>query len=361
MFNRSRLTLARKRRGLSKIRLAEMIGVEPRTVKYYESGSREPTEQTLAKLAEVLRFPMEFFAAPDVDELRQETASFRALSKMSSGQRNRALATGALAVELAAWMEERFNLPSPELPALEGVGPEAAAEALRVRWRLGEGSVDNLVHLLEAHGVRVFSLGSEVAREVDAFSLWKSGTPYVFLNTLKTGERSRFDAAHELAHLVLHRHGSPGGRLAESEANLFASAFLMPRSSILARRPWPPTLDTMIAQKKHWSVSVMAYAYRCRQLGVLSDWHYHDLCVRLAPRRDEEPEPMQRETSQLISKVFTALREDGVHRSELARDLRLYVSDLEELVFGLVLTGLPGGGAGSSRRGRASLRTVQGD
>jgi hypothetical protein len=54
----------------------------------------------------------------------------------------------------------------------------------------------------------VFSLALDAA-EVDAFSMWRQSTPYVFLNTKKSAEHGRFDAAHELGHLVLHRHGSP--------------------------------------------------------------------------------------------------------------------------------------------------------
>jgi len=58
-----------------------------------------------------------------------------------------------------------------------------------------------------------------------------------FLNTLKQSERGRFDAGHELGHLVLHQHGSPnGGQEIERAANDFAAAFLMPRSSVLAYR-----------------------------------------------------------------------------------------------------------------------------
>ena len=49
---------------------------------------------------------------------------------------------------------------------------------------------------------------------VDAFSVWREYTPYIFLKLMKTAEHSRFDAAHELGHLVLHRHGGPKGRLA---------------------------------------------------------------------------------------------------------------------------------------------------
>lgn len=88
------------------------------------------------------------------------------------------------------------------------------------------------------------------AAEVDAFSMWRQSTPFVFLNTKKSAEHSRFDAAHELGHLVLHRHGSPQGREAEREANAFASAFLMPRASVLAYAPRMATIDHLIKLKK---------------------------------------------------------------------------------------------------------------
>src|ERR1700693_4393291 len=86
--------------------------------------------------------------------------------------------------------------------------------------------------------VFLFSL-AENTRNVDAFSCWRNGEPYVFLNTFKSTEHSRFDAAHELAHLVLHKHGGPNqGRAAELEAHAFASSFLMPRDDVLATIPF---------------------------------------------------------------------------------------------------------------------------
>ncbi|MET9565773.1 ImmA/IrrE family metallo-endopeptidase [Streptomyces tauricus] len=74
---------------------------------------------------------------------------------------------------------------------------------VRTRWDLGQAPAPNMVHLLEAHGVRVFSLPPD-SLEVDAFAVWRSGVPFVFLHTLKTVERARFFAAHELGHLVMH-------------------------------------------------------------------------------------------------------------------------------------------------------------
>jgi len=114
--------------------------------------------------------------------------------------------------------------------------PRQQPGMLRQYWLLGERPIKNVAHLLEAKGVRVYSL-MERNVEVDAFSLWRNDTPFIFINTRKSAEHSRFDAAHDLGHLVLHRHGGPRGQNAEREAQAFAAAFLMPKSSVLAVAP----------------------------------------------------------------------------------------------------------------------------
>ena len=45
-------------------------------------------------------------------------------------------------------------------------------------------------------------------------------------------DRSRFDAAHELGHLVLHSPEEAGSKDAETQAHQFAAAFLMPADDI---------------------------------------------------------------------------------------------------------------------------------
>jgi Zn-dependent peptidase ImmA (M78 family) len=71
-----------------------------------------------------------------------------------------------------------------------------------------EPSDETPTRIARGQGVSIFSMAEDTA-EVDAFSLWRDTTPFVFLNTLKSAERSRFDAAQELGHLVMHRHGGP--------------------------------------------------------------------------------------------------------------------------------------------------------
>ncbi len=232
-------------------------------------------------------------------------------------------------------------------PTRESNNPEEAAEIVRAEWGLGTKSIKNMVQLLELHGVRVFSL-DEQGRSVDAFSFWREERPYVMLNTQKSAEHSRFDAAHELGHLVLHREGERG-RDAEHEANQFASAFLMPRSAVLAAGLAHVTLPTLVSRKSEWKVSVVALIYRLHAIGILSDWQYRSLYIEASKKgyRSQEPRPAERETSQVLDKVLDHLRSQGVSRREIARSLNLELEDLDRLVFGLVMLAQDGGSSES--------------
>lgn len=338
--NPTRLELARRRRGLSKTRLAQLVGVELRTISAYESGEFSPSTETLTALARVVRFPLEFFFGPDLEAPNTRIASFRALSRMSAGERDAALGAGAIALLLSDWLDTKFELPACDVPDLQGEAAENAAEILRSKWNLGYRPIKNIVHLLEAHGARVFSL-AEDTQSVDPFSFWKSDRPLIFLNTAKSPERSRFDAAHELGHLVLHKHGGPhgasAGQTVEDQANAFASAFLMPSSSVWATIRSTPTVAQLITYKKKWIVSVAALLYRLWKLRVVSDWQYRSMCIQIADFRTTEPEPAERETSQVLLKVFDSLRTEGVTKSDVARELKIHPSQIEELVFGMIV------------------------
>jgi len=332
-----------------------------RSVIGYESGELMPPDRTINELALALSFPKEFFFAADAVEPDRNVVSFRAMSSMTAGRRASVLAAGALAFEFSDWLDLRFDLPSPQVPSCREA-PEAAAQYLRNIWGLGEQPIRNMVHLLESKGVRVFSLAEE-SKDIDAFSLWRGEVPYVFLNTYKSAERGRFDAAHELGHLVLHRHGGPKGRDAEKDADRFASEFLMPRSSVLAAAPAVLGLERCMRLKRIWQVSVTAMVSRLHHLSLISEWQYRSLFIEMGQRgyRTTEPESIARETSQVLGKVFSALRAEGVGHREVAAALRIYPTDLDSLVFGLVVLELRGGGAAMSPgdgSSRARLRLV---
>ena len=351
MFNSNRFALARRRRGLKKTELAEEIGVSLKSIMKYESGD-SPSPETMQRIVEVLEFPEEFFFGDDLEEIDASAVSFRSMARMPASRRDEALGQGAMCVLLNQWLNRRFGMPKSAIPNLRLATPEAAASIVRTEWGLGVQPISNMIHLLESKGVRVFSLSVE-AREVDAFSMWKDETPFVMLNVQKSSEHSRFDAAHELAHLVLHRQGAPTGKEAESEANRFASAFLMPDADVLAHVTPNPTINALLKWKKRWKVSLAALNYRLHQLSMTTEYHYRQLCIAISNMgaRTNEINSMPRETSLLMAKVLRILADDGVSRSQVAAELSITSTELDAMMFGLTMTVLPGGKTDRDARG----------
>ncbi|PBB40613.1 XRE family transcriptional regulator [Mesorhizobium sp. WSM3866] len=338
MFNPKRLSLARKRRRLTAKALAERTGLAQDTISRLEAGSHQPDEATVTKLIRVLGYPSEFFYDADPEDIDTGAVSFRSFSKMSARERDAAIAAGSLGLQLSAWVEDRFSLPAPNLLDLSyETDPEAAAFSLRQFWGLGERPIGNLLALLETHGVRIFSL-SENTASVNAFSFWRDSKPYVFLNNFKTAESSIFDAAHELGHLVMHKHGDPKEtRSAEREADRFASSFLMPARDMKARVSRLVTIDTVLRAKFRWRVSAMALAYRLNALRLISDWQYKSLCIELGKRgyRLGEPNGIERETSLIWHKVLTQLWSERTTKNDIAASLHLPLDELEGLIWNL--------------------------
>lgn len=343
MVSASRLAIARKRRGLSLTTLSDATGVSAHSLSGYERGRSMPSTGTLQLLAQALEVAPSFLTAGEIDEIPVDAVSFRALSKMTARQRDSALGAGRVAMLINDWIEARFQLPTPDVPSLTGRDPDSAAEEVRAHWGLGERSIANMLHLVEAHGVRVYSLTAENT-QLDAYSLYWRGQPFIFLSTLKSGERCRFDAAHELGHLAMHgEHETPHGPEAEAEANRFAAAFLMPRASVIAAGLRYATVDRILGAKRTWDVAAMALTHRLSELGLLTEWGYRSACVQLSRMgyRRSEPNGMVRESSQLLAKVFSRLREDGVRPADIAADIGIAPNELRAHVFGLTLTAVP--------------------
>lgn len=337
-FNPARLVAARQRRGLTQARLAGLACTTPQTIARYERGETTPSESTVDSLADVLGFPRPYFERDDPPLITGDRPSFRALQSMTSGIRDRALGAAGIAIELERALDTHFDLPTVDVPDLHQLEPEDAAMALRERWGIGVRPIPNMVLLLEKHGIRTFSI-NEDCTSLRAFCLWQGELPFIFLSHFATTEMARFNAAHELGHLVLHRHSENAGKQAEKQANEFASAFLMPRSSVLGACRLGTSFDEILVDKKRWGVAAAALAYRLHspQIGLLSDWQYKRIAIELSRRdRHVEPNPIEsRETSWVLNAIFTELKREGRGWASLAPHLPPF--DLHEITFRLGL------------------------
>lgn len=337
LFNPSRLKLARTRRQLTIKSLAEKVGLSTRAVSDFEKEKcvYQPTENTINAFSKALNYPTSFFFLDEViDEVRVEDVSFRSLKSMKASQQHAAIGAGSIGIMLNDYLNSRFDLFDVNVPDLSGIEPEIAASMIRSEWGLGSQSISSVISLLERHGVRVFAL-DEQTLAVDAFSFWKEGVPYVFLNTQKSGERSRFDAAHELGHLILHRNEIPQGKDIEKEADRFASFLLMPRDTVLPLSGHYYTIQDILKLKKNWKVSAMALIVQMKTVGVLSEWQYKSLIIEASKMglRTKEIDGIPRETSKLIQNIIESLKSKGISVSDIANELNLPLDEVTSLLF----------------------------
>jgi len=351
-FVGQRLKEAREARGLSGVDLADMLGVKPQTIYVYQSGDATPSPRIMQTLSDRLGFPVAYFMRHSLPK-DQAGIFWRANNSATRVAQGRAEVRLTWLKELMLYFREFFdfpasNIPFPTLPKnfrlLTSDHIESAAAACRQHWNLGNGPIPDVIGELEANGV-IVSMIKVGVDNLDAFSQWSSldNTPYVVLAEDKSSAaRARFDAAHELGHLILHHHldrrrlnNSKDWKLIEDQAHRFSSAFLMPAASF-SKEMWAPTLDTFIALKQRWRVSAAAMIMRCKYLGLLNEEQERRLWINRNRRGWQKAEPLDdkidRESPSLVPKSIAMQVDAKVRRKEqILLDSCLPAADLEEI------------------------------
>lgn len=349
-FCSQRLVQAREARGLTSTALSELVGVSPAAISQYERDGQTPRPEVLDRLAKVLNQPIAFFLKP-MSKGKERLYFYRSMSAATKKARSRAERKYEWFREMVEYLEGYFDFPKLRLPELEvpsdftaikSLQIEIFANQLREYWNLGMGPIVNMVRTLEANGI-IVTRGNLDAETLDAFSEFEAGSrPFVFLGADKNVMvRSRFDAAHELAHIILHRNvdrksirKSSDFRLLENQAHHFANAFLLPASSF-NNELVAASLDSFRMLKARWKVSIAAMIYRSKELNLIDDSGEKRLWINLNRRGWRQCEPLddlEVERPQLIGKCFTLLIDERVKtKQQLLDDLRLSQVDMEEL------------------------------
>jgi Zn-dependent peptidase ImmA (M78 family)/transcriptional regulator with XRE-family HTH domain len=273
-----------------------------------EAGKVRPSAESLRDLADALDVPLPFFFAewPDghAGDVLSRVPYFRDLAATPSKQRRRAAALALLLSDLVAALELRIRLPKFAVPnfAVDAQAGrheiEDVAQALRGEWNLGDEPIPHVVRVIERHGVLVarLALGE---RSVDAFSVRFAHRPLILLTDDKSNYvRSRFDAGHELGHLVMHGKADPNDRAIERQAHDFAASFLLPEA--VARNELPYRVDSrgwakLADLKREWGISISALLYRARDLGILTPDGYRNAMKYISARGWRTTEPGDRE------------------------------------------------------------------
>jgi len=353
-----RLSEARVAKGFNQSDLAQLIEVSRQSVSAYEQGEKLPEARTMRAISEALEQPISYFTAESPASFGPFSTNFFRKTGADTKRRNAACAVHAKWFAQTAFAFDEFaNFPAVDLPSYEPEDPnelrysesqiEDIAEKVREHFGLGLGPISNVVRLLETKGV-IVCRNEMPGENVEAFSFWSGSRPFVFLASDKSScARARFDAAHELGHLVLHRwigaeEAEDKDRLKdiESEADRFASAFLLPRKSF-PNEVYSPRVMAFIDLKRRWKVSIQAMVYRCRDLGIFDEQQVVNLYKQISFKKWRRMEPLDGvdgiplEQPILLAKVADLVIQSGaLARDELLNRLRLS-SQLIERVAGL--------------------------
>lgn len=357
-FVGGRLTQAREAMGLSQSRLAEQLGMSKQAISRYESGTDSPIQARFNDLANLLQQDHDFFLRP-LRPLSNEVTFYRRLKKVKVSALKKVAIKREWYEEIVRLAAQYLELPKLNLPDLfiphdpfliDMEDIERASLSVREHWGLGQRPIGNLVRQMERNGLVVsrFSFGVD---NVDGFSVNVKdySLSLVALNTMKSNAfRSRFDAAHELGHHILHQHVTAEMMrdpatydLVEKQAHRFASSLLMPRDAF-RDDIFTYKIEALLTIKEKWNVSLSAILYRMKDMGLIDDDMHQEFRKTLSSKRWSTKEPLddqlKPEKPALLAQAIEILVKDaGFTKQDILDDLKLkpeIIIEIAELEIG---------------------------
>lgn len=327
-----RIKIARKAKKLSQRALAKAVGVSAMAISKYERDEDVPGSGVLARLALAVEMPLDFFFRPQSRVITLRAYRKHASLPIKDEQ--------AILARVQEWLERYLEVeslfpdiePDAGLPAYRVTGldeVEQAALLLREHWTLGWDPIENLTELLEDRGIRV-GLVHGIDR-FDACTLQADGEPVLVTRGDVTGDRQRFNLAHELGHAVLE----PSEDLDEEKAaHRFAGAFLAPESAArreLGEERTGLDLNELVILKRKYGLSMQAWVYRARDLEIITPGMAGRLFRRFRSQGWHRREPGRQlpaeQPRRMELLIYRALAEDLVSRSRASELLGKPVED----------------------------------
>ncbi len=345
----ARIREARLAKGYSMSDLSRLVGdISKQAISQYESGDITPTAEKFEKIVNVLGFPHDYFYS-QTPVVLNEPIFFRKYKTAQNKECDMAKCRVKWMVEILDYLQDFFDFVNVNV--IEKVEPkpysdeeiENIAVEVRKLWGMGLGPISDLHLLLENNGF-IISKSNLGERKMDACSTRYGDRPLQFLTSDKSSAcRSRFDAAHELGHRILHQawvdfdylNNKDNYERIEYEANRFAGALLMPRESFM-REVYSDSFDSLINLKRRWKVSIAMIMYRGRNLGVFNENQYEYLQRQRSWKGFKTREPLDDEIPdeepRTLNKAMNILIKQKIQSVEQILDsIKLPVHEIEAL------------------------------
>lgn len=330
----------REAKGWTQSQVADLAGISRVAYRNIENGSSTPKVSTLQNIASGVGVKLQDLFVP-VRTLKK--VRFRASKKMTSRDN--------ILTEVARWLDDfnylekllndrkdyQFKTLTRKLSKLpKGVDrAKYAAEQARLVLELNEKEpIRDIAGLLESCGIKVYPL-SLVSDGFFGLSVAKEdGGPAIIVNVWEriSVERWIFSAAHELGHLLLHLdtyniEESAEDEDQETEANVFASHFLMPEK--VFKSEWDDTyglsfVKRVLKVKRIFQVSYKTVLYRLSESAGNSIWGKFQSAYKLGTGKTlsiaDEPEALSPDKFQQSPEVLRSQEPDSLSPSHFIED-----------------------------------------
>ena len=351
-FIGERLKEAREARELlTQSSLAGLLGVSNNTISLYESNTNNPRTEMVASISELLKVKESYFftSLPN----KTNPVFWRSSHATTKDKRTIAQARFGWMKMIDAYLKQFLEMPKLNVPNRKEIGVPADVDnitddiiediTLRCRefWNLGKTPIQNMSALLENNGIMV-SFGTLNSDKLDAFSNESEYdcSFHIFLGTdKKSGLRSRYDAAHELGHLVMHTHLPQKVFLGknhsffERQAHRFASAFLLPLPSF-KNDVWMTSIEALKTLRSRWNVSVGAMMKRCEDIGLYGEKDTSRMWIKYRNNwRNIEDDNYSFEQPLLLKRSLELIISENIRtKSQVLYDLPFLQKDVEEML-----------------------------
>lgn len=308
----TRVRQARVLRRLSGTAVMERMGWRsPRQTRLEQSDTAVLDNADFERLVTLLRFPPTFFTTAPVSRVTVRDLLFRAPRSTTVTEKEYLAVFANVVGDLLGHLNALATLPPVLLDPLPA-GTDVVSAAAQTRRRLGleaQAPIKSLIYEMEAAGVPVVmrmkrsrssgqvEWGTDEDEPVGLLTEKHLGCstrvgayrerPLVLLRALDSWERTRWTAAHEIGHLLLHRFGDVSDEQ-EREASRFASELLAPAEALAREVSRVPTLNDLVEVKAKWRISLGALIIHLRESRLIDEVRADTLQRQLYTRANPE-------------------------------------------------------------------------
>ena len=345
VFQNDRLAQALSICGVKRNSLCKYCEIGDSSISQYLNNKRSPSFEVVKRISEYLKVNEMFFYTPK-PKLFIRNVAFR---KSKTTPKENVIQANELANNLTEIknniIDKYVDTPKVNLPIFDyqislnenNINKEEIENiAIKTRefWNLNNAPISNMIKLCESNGIFVFKFEKtdNLTSKIDAFSWWQQipqttiFKPMIFLTKNKTAVRSRFDIAHELGHLILHKNinmdelDNEEQKIIEKEADYFAGCFLLPSQSLIQEYICN-NLQALFILKRRWKISVQAIATRLKDLNLIDDnqnqYIYKQLSFNHYRQEDPVDSEIQHEDMYLFKEIAKELSNKLDYENEI--------------------------------------------